>query len=91
MDKRNICPPAANASIELTAGPSPREETVGKKDEGDANAVVGGLIAVFRHNREHYAKITASLQPVLSMLTGGTSLAKSFSPICSIPTTSVRS
>lgn len=31
------------------------------------------------HNREHYAKITASLQPVLSMLTGGT-LAKSFSP-----------
>lgn len=79
MDKRNICPPAANASIELTAAVALWEETVGKKDEGDANAVVGGLIAVFRHNREHYAKITASLQPVLSMLTGGT-LAKSFSP-----------
>lgn len=61
------------------AGIDDWEETVGKKDEGDANAVVGGLIAVFRHNREHYAKITASLQPVLSMLTGGT-LAKSFSP-----------
>ena len=79
MDKRNICPPAANAGIELTAAVALWEETVGKKDEGDANAVVGGLIAVFRHNREHYAKITASLQPVLSMLTGGT-LAKSFSP-----------
>ena len=79
MDKRNICPPAANASIELTAAVALWEETVGKKDEGDANAVVGGLIAVFRHNREHYAKITASLQPVLSMFTGGT-LAKSFSP-----------
>lgn len=79
MDKRNICPPAANAGIELTAAVALWEETVGKKDEGDANAVVGGLIAVFRHNREHYAKITASLQPVLSMLTGGT-LAKNFSP-----------
>ena len=78
-ERRNICPPAANAGIELTAAVALWEETVGKKDEGDANAVVGGLIAVFRHNREHYAKITASLQPVLSMLTGGT-LAKSFSP-----------
>ena len=79
MDKSRLVPPAANASLELTAAVALWEETVGKRDEGYANAVVGGLIAVFRHNREHYAKITASLQPVLSMLTGGT-LAKSFSP-----------
>lgn len=40
---------------------------------------IDGLIEVFRHNREHYSKITASLLPVLSMLTTG-KLADSLSP-----------
>lgn len=81
MEKSRLVPPAANASLELTAAVAFWEETVGRRgdENANANAVVGGLISVFRHNREHYAKITASLQPVLSMLTGGT-LAKSFSP-----------
>ena len=41
--------------------------------------VVNRLIDTYRHDREHYAKITASLMPVLAMLTAG-SLAKSLSP-----------
>lgn len=40
---------------------------------------IDGLIEVFRHNREHYSKITASLLPILSMLTTGR-LADSLSP-----------
>lgn len=41
--------------------------------------VLSRLIDTYRHDREHYAKITASLMPVLAMLTAG-SLAKSLSP-----------
>ena len=33
--------------------------------------VIDSQIRVFRHNREHYQKITANLLPVLSMLTSG--------------------
>ena len=40
---------------------------------------IDGLIEVFRHNREHYSKITASLLQILSMLTTG-KLADSLSP-----------
>lgn len=40
---------------------------------------VTGLISVFRHSREHYAKITASLVPALAMLTSG-ELGRSLSP-----------
>ena len=79
MDKRQIIPPASTATVELTAAVQLWEHTVGKDVDDPGNAVIGGMIAVFRHNREHYAKITASLQPILSMLTAGT-LAKSFSP-----------
>lgn len=43
------------------------------------NPAIDGLIEVFRHNREHYSKITASLLPILSMLTTG-KLADSLSP-----------
>lgn len=39
----------------------------------------GGLLSVYRHSREHYAKITASLLPALSMLTAG-ALGESLSP-----------
>lgn len=45
---------------------------------------IDGLIEVFRHNREHYSKITASLLPILSMLTTG-KLAESLSPSISDP------
>ena len=45
---------------------------------------IDGLIEVFRHNREHYSKITASLLPILSMLTTG-KLADSLSPTLTNP------
>ena len=45
---------------------------------------IDGLIEVFRHNREHYSKITASLLPILSMLTTG-KLADSLSPTVTDP------
>lgn len=49
-----------------------------------ANPTIDGLIEVFRHNREHYSKITASLLPILSMLTTG-KLADSLSPTITDP------
>ncbi|MCR8919741.1 type IV secretory system conjugative DNA transfer family protein [Parasutterella secunda] len=48
------------------------------------DSAIDGLIEVFRHNREHYSKITASLLPILSMLTTG-KLAESLSPSISDP------
>lgn len=42
-------------------------------------AVIRELLQTFKHNREHYGKITASLQPILTMLTAG-SLGKTLSP-----------
>lgn len=42
-------------------------------------AVIRELLQVFKHNREHYGKITASLQPILTMLTAG-ALGKTLSP-----------
>ena len=41
--------------------------------------VLDAQIRTFRHNREHYQKITANLLPVLSMLTSG-NLGRSLSP-----------
>ena len=41
--------------------------------------VIDSQIRVFRHNREHYQKITANLLPILSMLTSG-DLGGSLSP-----------
>ena len=49
-----------------------------------ADPAIDGLIEVFRHNREHYSKITASLLPILSMLTTGR-LADSLSPTITDP------
>lgn len=46
---------------------------------GAAAEAIRPMIAVFRHNRDHYTKITASLQPILAMLTTG-SLATTLSP-----------
>lgn len=44
-----------------------------------SDPAIDGLVEVFRHNKEHYSKITASLLPILSMLTTG-KLADSLSP-----------
>jgi conjugal transfer pilus assembly protein TraD len=41
--------------------------------------VIDSQIRVFRHNREHYQKITANLLPILAMLTSG-DLGQSLSP-----------
>jgi conjugal transfer pilus assembly protein TraD len=41
--------------------------------------VIDAQVRTFRHNREHYQKITANLLPVLSMLTSG-DLGRSLSP-----------
>lgn len=46
---------------------------------GPGPEVIHPLLAVYRHNRDHYAKITASLQPILAMLTTG-SLGEMLSP-----------
>ena len=43
------------------------------------NKVLDAQVRTFRHNREHYQKITANLLPVLSMLTSG-DLGRSPSP-----------
>lgn len=41
--------------------------------------VVGGLLSAYKHNREHYSKMIASLLPILDMLTSG-DLGKLLSP-----------
>lgn len=41
--------------------------------------VIDSQLRVFRHNREHYQKITANLLPILSMLTSG-DLGRTLSP-----------
>ena len=79
MDKRDVRPPSPQSGVELTAAVMLWESLSRRRRETPGAAVIGGLISVFRHNRDHYSKITASLQPVLSQLTGGT-LGKSFSP-----------
>lgn len=48
-------------------------------NEGLANPAIDGLLATFEHNRDHYKKMTASLMPILTMLTTG-SLGKLLSP-----------
>lgn len=63
-------------NLELSAKALFWEETVKPKHP---EPVLNRLIDTYRHDREHYAKITASLMPVLAMLTAG-SLAKSLSP-----------
>ena len=40
---------------------------------------IDSQLRVFRHNREHYQKITANLLPILSMLTSG-DLGRTLSP-----------
>jgi len=46
---------------------------------GQRTKVIDSQLRVFRHNREHYQKITANLLPILSMLTSG-DLGRTLSP-----------
>ncbi|WP_229410277.1 conjugative transfer system coupling protein TraD [Massilia sp. YMA4] len=46
---------------------------------GQREKVIDSQLRVFRHNREHYQKITANLLPILSMLTSG-DLGRTLSP-----------
>ena len=47
--------------------------------QGQRDKVIDSQVRTFRHNREHYQKITANLLPILAMLTSG-DLGKSLSP-----------
>lgn len=76
-------PMGAGGGTELAAMALLWERTAGspgtKYCPGTPEAAVEGLLSVYRHSREHYAKITASLLPALSMLTAG-ALGESLSP-----------
>lgn len=68
--------PSQTASPELVAMVEYYEQYVPK----DAHTkVIDAQVRTYRHNREHYQKITANLLPVLSMLTSG-ELGRSLSP-----------
>ena len=69
-------PPGSRANLSLLARIALWERSV---SEDQKEPEVAGLLSVFRHSREHYAKITASLVPALSMLTSGP-LGTSLSP-----------
>ena len=47
--------------------------------QNQRNKTLDAQVRTFRHNREHYQKITANLPPILSMLTSG-DLGRSLSP-----------
>jgi conjugal transfer pilus assembly protein TraD len=47
--------------------------------QNQRHKVLDAQVRTFRHNREHYQKITANLLPILSMLTSG-DLGRSLSP-----------
>ena len=79
MDPGSVPRPSPQAGFELCAMVLLWETTLGRRPDLPEAGVIGALLTTFRHNREHYAKITASLQPVMAMLTAGT-LARSFSP-----------
>jgi conjugal transfer pilus assembly protein TraD len=72
----NIRRPSETASTDLLAFVSFYEHHVPSRQH---NKVIDSQIRVFRHNREHYQKITANLLPILSMLTSG-ELGRSLSP-----------
>ena len=72
----NIKRPSEAASNDLLAFVAYYEHHVAQSQR---NKVVDAQVRTFRHNREHYQKITANLLPVLSMLTSG-DLGRSLSP-----------
>jgi conjugal transfer pilus assembly protein TraD len=68
--------PSEAASLELVAYVAFYEHHVAQSQR---NKVIDSQVRTFRHNREHYQKITANLLPILSMLTSG-DLGRSLSP-----------
>ncbi len=72
----NLKRPSEAASAELMAFVAFYEHQI---PQNQRNKVIDSQIRVFRHNREHYQKITANLLPILSMLTSG-DLGRSLSP-----------
>ncbi|MFY9511927.1 MAG: conjugative transfer system coupling protein TraD [Rubrivivax sp.] len=72
----NMKRPSDATSADLMAFASYYEHQV---PQAQRDKVIDSQLRVFRHNREHYQKITANLLPVLSMLTSG-DLGRSLSP-----------
>ncbi len=72
----NIKRPSEAASNDLLAFVAYYEHHIAQSQR---SKVVDAQVRTFRHNREHYQKITANLLPVLSMLTSG-DLGRSLSP-----------
>lgn len=74
--KGNMKRPSEAATADLMAFVAFYEHHV---PQSQRNKVIDSQVRVFRHNREHYQKITANLLPILSMLTSG-DLGRSLSP-----------
>lgn len=72
----NLKRPSEAASTDLLAFVAFYEHHV---PQNQRNKVIDSQVRTFRHNREHYQKITANLLPTLSMLTSG-DLGMSLSP-----------
>jgi len=68
--------PSEAASTDLLAFVAYYEHHVGQAQH---TKILDAQVRTFRHNREHYQKITANLLPVLSMLTSG-DLGRTLSP-----------
>ena len=84
----NIKRPSEAASADLLAFMAYYEHHVAQSQR---NKVLDAQVRTFRHNREHYQKITANLLPVLSMLTSVATWAAACRPSPSMPTTAGRS
>ncbi|MDU7589645.1 MAG: TraM recognition domain-containing protein, partial [Acidovorax sp.] len=74
--KGNMRRPSEAASADLMAFVAYYEHHVAQNQR---NKTLDAQVRTFRHNREHYQKITANLLPILSMLTSG-DLGRSLSP-----------
>lgn len=68
--------PSEAATVQLLAFVEYYEKHISHSQH---DKVIDSMVRVFRHNREHYQKITANLLPILSMLTSG-DLGRSLSP-----------
>lgn len=72
----NLKRPSEAAGTDLMAFVAYYEHHIAQNQR---NKVIDAQVRTFRHNREHYQKITANLLPILSMLTSG-DLGRSLSP-----------
>jgi len=72
----NLKRPSEAASADIMAFVAYYEHHIAQNQR---NKVIDAQVRTFRHNREHYQKITANLLPILSMLTSG-DLGRSLSP-----------